>query len=56
MRNRRLWPVISIVIGAIFAVEAVTHVPGVVFAVTGILAGAAYAIMGSYAGNGRRRN
>lgn len=42
----RAFPILAILIGATFALEGILHAPGVVFAVTGVLAGAVYALVG----------
>ncbi|MEA2301138.1 MAG: hypothetical protein QOD61_953 [Solirubrobacteraceae bacterium] len=59
MTRHRLWPVISILVGMAFAIEAVAGAGGLAFAITGIAAGAMYAIAGSLTrggGGGRGRD
>jgi hypothetical protein len=57
MTRHRLWPVISILVGMVFAIEAVAGAGGLAFAITGIAAGAMYAIAGSLTrGGGRGRD
>ena len=42
--RKRWWSVISTVVAAAFAVAALTHAPGVTYAVIAVLGGAAYSV------------
>ncbi len=44
LRNR-LWPVIGLLCGAAFVIEALLHAPGIAYAVTAVATGFTYSII-----------
>lgn len=59
MTGGQLWTMIAVLAGVAFAIEAIVGVPGIVYASTAVVVGAAYTIVTSLtrtAGTGRERN
>jgi 4-hydroxybenzoate polyprenyltransferase len=51
-RNRGVWGGIAVCTGAAFAIIALLHAPGIVYAIVAIVAGLAYSLATMYARRG----